>query len=261
MTQDRTKTQPFSTVVAAAKGLLAAEVVGAAEVVEEDAATVVVLGMVSQGEEVAMGKIVDHLHKMNPKSVKSMDALKNGVECVDIGPGEQLTPTHPTSAHTVNSKQQISQDRLLRHLWQLMVLQKLTRDPVVTTRKVNVSTLQEFRPCILLKPACHTVVVASERFRCYLHDYNSGLQSSEGSRGKLKFYFEMHGHVLGTFNCENISPDSLWCENFQKGLEQFTFYSNRVDKSSNNLARCAIEIYSHMLATSGRNVLEIDFFG
>ena len=127
MTQDRTKTQPFSTVVAAAKGLLAAEVVGAAEVVEEDAATVVVLGMVSQGEEVAMGKIVDHLHKMNPKSVKSMDALKNGVECVDIGPGEQLTPTHPMSTHTVNSNQQISQDMLLRHLCQLMMLQRQPR--------------------------------------------------------------------------------------------------------------------------------------
>ena len=48
-------TQPFSTVV------VAAEV--AAEVVAEDAAAVVVLDMVSQGEAAAMEKIVDHLHK------------------------------------------------------------------------------------------------------------------------------------------------------------------------------------------------------
>ena len=63
------------------------------------------------------------------------------------------------------------------------------------------STLQEFRPCILPKPACHTVVVASERFGWYIHDYISGLQSSEGDRGELKFYHEMHGHVLDSYSC------------------------------------------------------------
>ena len=55
-------TQPFSTVVAAAEGLVAAEMAAevvvaaevAAEVVAEDAAAVVVLGMVLQGEEAAM---------------------------------------------------------------------------------------------------------------------------------------------------------------------------------------------------------------
>ena len=76
-------------------------VVNAAEVLE-DATAVGVLDMVSQDEETAMEKIVDHEH---PESAMLMVAQKNGAEFVDIGLGEQTTPTPPRSAHTVNSRQ------------------------------------------------------------------------------------------------------------------------------------------------------------
>ena len=90
--QDRIQTQPFSIVVKAAEVL-------------EDSAAVGVLDMVSQDEETAMEKIVDHLYKEHPESAMSMVAQKNGAEFVDIGLGEQTTPTPPRSAHTVNSSQ------------------------------------------------------------------------------------------------------------------------------------------------------------
>ena len=60
--QDRIKMQLFAMVVKAAEGLVAAEVV------TEDVAAVVVLVMVSQGKA-ETEKIVNHLNKMNPKSV------------------------------------------------------------------------------------------------------------------------------------------------------------------------------------------------
>ena len=47
----------------------------------------------------------------------------------------------------------------------------------------------------------------------------------------------MHEHVLVIDSWfEAVPPDPTRCENSQKGLEQSTFYSNWVDKSSNCVA-------------------------
>ena len=90
--RDRIKPQPFLMVVKSAEVL-------------KDAVVVKVWVVVPEAEELTMEKIVDHLHKEHPESAMLMVAQNIGAEFVDIGLGEQTTPTPPKSAHTVNSRQ------------------------------------------------------------------------------------------------------------------------------------------------------------
>ena len=72
----------------------------------------------------------------------------------------------------------------------------------------------------------------------------------------------MHEHVLVIDSWfKAVPPDPTRCENSQKGLEQSTFYSNWVDKSSNCVETSALEISSHMLDSVSWSVHLFDGFG